>query len=284
MIVKLGAFNTLKVVKTVDFGVYLDGDEEGEILLPTRYVPEGTAPDDMLRVFLYLDNEERMIATTLEPKIQVGQFAYLQVAWTNQFGAFLDWGLMKDLFVPFSEQRIKMEQGNSYIVYCRIDDESNRIVATGKIEHYLSHEIPEYTEGEEVNILVWQKTDLGFKAIVENKFAGLIYDNEIFRPLKTGDQLTAFIKPIREDGKIDLILQKQGYEPVDDFADQFYSYLQQHEGSTTFNDKSSPTEIYDEFKVSKKVFKKAIGELYKRHYILIDKDCIKLTSKPKQQK
>ena len=158
MSIELGKFNTLEVVKTVDFGVYLDGKEEGEILLPTRYVPENCVPGDLLNVFLYLDNEERLIATTLTPLVQVGEFACLEVAWVNEFGAFLNWGLMKDLFVPFREQKMKMQVGKSYVVHAHIDEESYRIVASAKIERYLSKETPTYQAGAEVDILIWQKS------------------------------------------------------------------------------------------------------------------------------
>ena len=163
----------MTVVKSVDFGMYLDGGDEGEILLPTRYVPEGCKPGDVLDVFVYLDQDERPIATTLTPKAMVGEFAYLEVAWVNKFGAFLDWGLMKDLFCPFREQKMRMIKGNSYIVHVHLDKESYRIVASAKVEHYLSDEMPSYHHGAQVDLLVWQKTDLGFKVIVDNKFGGL---------------------------------------------------------------------------------------------------------------
>lgn len=210
MSIELGKFNQLEVVKQVDFGMYLDGGEEGEILLPTRYVPEDCKLGDWLNVFLYLDNEERLIATTLTPLVQVGEFACLEVSWVNQFGAFLNWGLMKDLFVPFSEQKMKMQVGNKYVIHAHIDDESFRIVASAKVDRYLSKEKASYQPGEEVNILIWQKTDLGFKAIIENMYSGLLYDSEIFQTLHTGDVLKAYVKQVREDGKIDLILQKPG--------------------------------------------------------------------------
>jgi len=266
---KLGGYNTLEVIKRVDFGVYLDGGEEGDILLPNRYVPDGTSPGDTLRVFLYLDNEERLIATTLEPKVQVGEFAYLQVVWTNQYGAFLDWGLMKDLFVPFSEQRITMSKNKSYFIYCHIDEDSNRIMATSRIDHFISNEHPDFNAGDRVNIIIWQRTSLGYKAIIENKYAGLLYDNELFRHLEIGDKLEAYVKQIRDDNKIDLIIQKNNVEFVDDFAKQFYDYLKLHDGHTAFCDKTPPDEIYNEFGVSKKIFKKGIGELYRMQLIQI---------------
>lgn len=276
MSIELGKFNQLEVVKQVDFGMYLDGGEEGEILLPTRYVPEDCKVGDWLNVFLYLDNEERLIATTLTPLVQVGEFACLEVSWVNQFGAFLNWGLMKDLFVPFSEQKMKMQVGNKYVIHAYIDDESFRIVASAKVDRYLSKEKAPYQPGEEVNILIWQKTDLGFKAIIENMYSGLLYDSEIFQTLHTGDTLKAYIKQVREDGKIDLILQKPGFEKVDDFSKTLYHYIADHGGRIGLNDKSPAEEIYDVFGVSKKTFKKAVGDLYKKRLILLHEDGIKL--------
>ncbi|MCF2688242.1 GntR family transcriptional regulator [Bacteroides fragilis] len=276
MSIELGKFNQLEVVKQVDFGMYLDGGEEGEILLPTRYVPEDCKVGDWLNVFLYLDNEERLIATTLTPLVQVGEFACLKVSWVNQFGAFLNWGLMKDLFVPFSEQKMKMQVGNKYVIHAYIDDESFRIVASAKVDRYLSKEKAPYQPGEEVNILIWQKTDLGFKAIIENMYSGLLYDSEIFQTLHTGDTLKAYIKQVREDGKIDLILQKPGFEKVDDFSKTLYHYIADHGGRIGLNDKSPAEEIYDVFGVSKKTFKKAVGDLYKKRLILLHEDGIEL--------
>lgn len=271
--IQLGKMNKMTVVKTVDFGVYLDGGEEaGEILLPTRYVPEGCQPGDEVEVFLYLDQEERLIATTLVPKVQVGQFAYLKVNWVNQFGAFLDWGLMKDLFVPFREQKMKMQQDRSYIVYVYIDEESYRIVGTAKVDRYLKHPEPgRYAPGDEVELLIQQKTDLGFKAIVDNQYTGLLYDNEVFRPLHTGNVVKGYIKNVREDGKIDLELQNQhGQASVLGFAQQLHEYLKAHGGHTPLNDKSDSAEIYAEFGVSKKVFKRAVGDLYKHRIVTLD--------------
>ncbi len=278
MSIELGKFNRLEVVKEVDFGMYLDGGDEGEILLPARYVPEDCQIGDMLNVFLYLDNEERLIATTLTPLVQVGEFACLEVAWVNLFGAFLNWGLMKDLFVPFSEQKMKMQVGKKYIVHAHLDDESYRIVASAKVDRYLSKEKAEYQPGEEVNILIWQKTDLGFKAIIENKFGGLLYDSEIFQPLHTGMVLKAYVKQIREDGKIDLVLQKPGFEKVDDFSKTLLEYIREHDGYTSLNDKSPADDIYAAFGVSKKTFKKAVGDLYKKHLVVLQEDGIRLAS------
>ena len=276
MNIELGKFNQLEVVKEVDFGLYLDGGEEGEILLPTRYVPEGCQVGDMLNVFLYLDIDERLIATTLTPLVQVGQFACLEVAWVNQFGAFLNWGLMKDLFVPFSEQKMKMQVGRKYVIHAHLDDESYRIVASAKVERYLSKDRPEYASGDEVNILIWQKTDLGFKAIIDNKYSGLLYENEIFSTLQTGMEMKAFVKQVREDGKVDLILQKPGFEKIDDFSKTLLNYIRENDGRIRLNDKSPAEDIYATFGVSKKTFKKGVGDLYKKHLITLHEDGITL--------
>ena len=276
MSIELGKFNQLEVVKQVDFGMYLDGGEEGEILLPTRYVPEDCKLGDWLNVFLYLDNEERLIATTLTPLVQVGEFACLEVSWVNQFGAFLNWGLMKDLFVPFSEQKMKMQVGRKYVIHAHLDDESYRIVASAKVERYLSKDRPEYASGDEVNILIWQKTDLGFKAIIDNKYSGLLYENEIFSTLQTGMEMKAFVKQVREDGKVDLILQKPGFEKIDDFSKTLLNYIRENDGRIRLNDKSPAEDIYATFGVSKKTFKKGVGDLYKKHLITLHEDGITL--------
>lgn len=274
--IKLGKYNQLEVVKEVDFGVYLNGDEDGEILLPKRYVPEGTKPGDILNVFIYLDMEERLVATTLQPYVQVGEFACLEVAWVNQFGAFLNWGLMKDLFVPFREQKMKMQKGKRYVVYVHLDEESYRIVASAKVEHFLSTEKPDYQPGQEVEVLVWQRTDLGYKVIVENKFSGMLYHNEIFQPLEVGMRLAAFIKQVRPDGKIDLVLQQAGARKVDDFSEVLWQYIKDNDGFTPLNDKTDAEVIYHTFGVSKKTFKKAVGELYKKRRIVLKEDGIHL--------
>lgn len=274
--IKLGKYNQLEVVKEVDFGVYLNGDEDGEILLPKRYVPEGTKPGDVLNVFIYLDMEERLVATTLQPYVQVGEFACLEVAWVNQFGAFLNWGLMKDLFVPFREQKMKMQKGKRYVVYVHLDEESYRIVASAKVEHFLSTEKPDYQPGQEVEVLVWQRTELGYKVIVENKFSGMLYHNEIFQPLEVGMRLTAFMKQVRPDGKIDLVLQKAGARKVDDFSEVLWQYIKDNDGFTPLNDKTDAEVIYHTFGVSKKTFKKAVGDLYKKRRIVLEEDGIHL--------
>ncbi len=275
MKLELGKTNTLRVVRRAEQGLYLSGGPE-DILLPNRYVPEGTEIGDEIDVFVYLDNEERLIATTETPKAQVGDFAWLEVAWVNNYGAFLDWGLMKDLFVPFREQKMKMQKGKSYLVHLHIDPETYRIMASAKVERYLSTDFPSYHGGDEVEVLVWQKTDLGFKAIVDNRFQGLLFDDEIFRSLHSGDRLKAYVKQVRPDGKIDLSLQKKGQKAVHDFSDILLEHLRANGGTTPLGDKSPAEEIYALFGVSKKVFKKAVGDLYKQRLITIEPEGLKL--------
>lgn len=270
--------NHMKVVRKADFGLYLDGGPTGDILLPNRYVPKGTKIGDELDVFLYLDQEERPIATTQKPLAMVGDFAHLEVAWVNEHGAFLNWGLMKDVFCPFREQKMRMEQEKSYIVYIHLDEESYRIVASAKVEKFLSKEKPSYKSNDEVRILVWQKTDLGFKVIVDNKYQGLIYDNQIFRELHTGDKLKAYVSAVRPDGKIDVALQKSGREQTTDFSERLHEYLFYHDGYCPLTDKSPAEEIYNVFHVSKKVFKRAVGDLYKKRIITLAPDGIELKS------
>lgn len=286
----LGQKNLLKAAWKVDFGMYLEGDEEGKILLPNRYVPEGLEVGDEVEVFVYLDNEERRVATTLEPKAMVGDFAYLEVAWVNEFGAFLDWGLMKDLFCPFREQKKRMEEGRSYIVHVHLDEESYRIMASAKVEKWLENdklvktnekqdeeeESPRIHVGDKVSALIWQKTDLGFKAIIENKYGALLYDSQVFKDIHTGDRVDAYITKIRPDGKIDIALQQSGRQHTEDFAEQLLRYLQYRGGRCRLGDKSSAEEIKEQFGVSKKTYKRAIGDLYKRRLIAINDDGIEL--------
>lgn len=265
--IKLGDYNTLTVTKFVDFGLYLDDGDEGEILLPSRYVPAGTKVGDTLDVFIYLDQEERPVATTEKPLARVGDFAYLECAWTNQYGAFLAWGLMKDLFCPFREQKKRMERGESYIVHVHVDEDSFRIAASAKVEHYLDDSPPPYQKGDAVDLLVWQKTDLGFKVIVDNRFSGLVYQDQIFQFIHTGDRLQGFVEQVRPDGKIDIRLQQTGRRLTEDFAETLLQYLKDHDGYCDLGDKSEAEDIKHRFQVSKKTFKRAVGDLYKRRLI-----------------
>lgn len=286
---QLGKKNVLKAAWRVDFGMYLEGGGyEDKILLPERYVPEDLKVGDEIEVFLYLDNEERLIATTLEPKAMVGDFAYLEVAWVNEYGAFLDWGLMKDLFCPFREQKRRMEKGRSYIVHVHIDEDSYRIVASAKVEKYLvrtwtdsngkqGEPVP-YQVDDEVDLLVWQKTDLGFKVIIDNAYAGLLYDTQIFRNLHTGDRVKGYISNVRPDGKIDVKLQKGGHEHAVDFSQRLLRYLQTQGGRCRLGDKSDAAEIRDQFGVSKRTYKQAVGELYRQRLIIITDKGIELVN------
>lgn len=276
--IKLGDYNRLTVLKEVDFRMYLDGGVEGEILLPSRYVPEGCKPGDELDVFIYLDQDEKVIATTLHPLAKVGDFAWLEVAWVNEYGAFLNWGLMKDLFCPFREQKKRMQKGERYIVYVKLDEESYRIMATAKVDKYLNQEMPKYKHGDEVQLLVQQKTELGFKVIIDNAFGGLVYENQVFRPITTGDRLKGYINNVRPDGKIDVTLQPTGRRQTEEFSDVLLRYLQENGGHCSLGDKSLAELIADRFKVSKKTFKKAVGDLYRKRIITISDSGIDLVT------
>ena len=278
--IKLGDYNRLTIVKEVDFGIYLDGGDEGEILLPKRYVPENCKPGDELEVFLYLDQDERLIATTQHPLAKVGEFACLEVAWVNQYGAFLNWGLMKDLFCPFHEQKQRMEIGNRYVVAVFIDEESYRIAASAKVEHFFATNFPPYQGGEKVDLLVWQTTDLGFKVIIDNAYPGLVYRSQVFKSIRIGDCLQGYIMGVRPDGKIDVSLQPHGRQQTTDFAETLLQYLKDHDGFCELGDKSDAQDIKHRFEVSKKVYKKAIGDLYRRRLITLEDAGIRLVEAP----
>ncbi len=260
--IELGDYNVLTVAKEVDFGLYLDGGEMGEILLPQRYVPQDCKVGDEIEVFLYLDIDEKLVATTLRPLAKVGDFAFLEVAWVNEYGAFLNWGLMKDLFCPFREQKMKMEKGKGYIVHVHLDPNSYRIVASAKVDRYFSAEPHNYRPGQGVELLVWQKTDLGFKAIIDNKYPALLYKDQIFKDIRTGDRMRAYINNVREDGKIDVALQPTGRRMTATLSEQLLRYVGDNGGVCHLTDKSPAEEIYSTFQVSKKNFKKAVGDLY----------------------
>jgi hypothetical protein len=272
----IGLMNELEVVKTVDFGIYLDGGPHGEILMQKRYVPENSKPGDVLNVFIYLDSEDRLLATSETPKAMVGEFAMLKVISVTAVGAFLDWGLPKDLLVPFREQQQRMEEGKSYLVYVYLDDESQRIVATSKLDKCVDNIPVDYEVGEEVDLLIAGQTDLGYKAIIDNSHWGMIYKNEVFQDLKTGQLLKGFIKTIREDEKIDLSLQKEGYEKIDDMSQVILNKLAANNGFLPYTDKTDPELIKKTFQISKKNFKKAIGSLYKHRLVSLEEDGIRM--------
>lgn len=278
--VETGKLNKLKVVKEVEFGLYLDGGRQGEILLPVRYVPKGCVPGDEIEVFIYRDSEDRIIATTEKPYIMVGEFACLKVVSTNAIGAFLDWGLPKDLLVPFAEQKPRMETGKRYVVRAYIDDASDRIVASARLDDFLYDDSEgDFEAGEEVNLFVANKSDLGYKIIINNSHWGLLHYHEVVRPLKRGEQLKGFIKQIREDGKIDLTLHKRGRDKTDDAADIVLKVLRREGGFIAVSDKSPPNVITAQFGLSKAMYKKAIGMLYKRRIIALADEGIRLIEK-----
>lgn len=273
---QIGKLNHLEVLKELEFGIYLDGGELGEVLMPKRYVPEGTMLGDFIEAFIYLDSEDRLIATTEKPLAQVEEFALLEVVSVTSVGAFLNWGLPKDLFVPFREQRKPMEVGKKYLVYVYLDTDSKRIAASSKIENYLDNIPVDYDENEEVDLIIVNETDLGYNAIIDYSHLGVLYKNEVFQELNPGDKVQGYIKKIRTDGKIDLRLDKIGYEKIISFVDRIIIELQKNKGFLPLTDKSSPEEIYKTFKISKKNFKAAIGALYKKRFIALEEDGIRL--------
>ncbi|MCD8042194.1 MAG: S1-like domain-containing RNA-binding protein [Tannerellaceae bacterium] len=273
---EIGKYNTLTIVKDLDFGVYLDGGNGLEILLPARYVPKNVKPGVEVEVFIYHDNEGRLIATTDRPYAIAGEFAFMTVKSVNDMGAFLEWGIMKDLLVPFREQKAKMREGGVYLVYVHVDHVTQRIVASAKIDKYLDNVIPEYTPNQEVNLLVAEETEIGYKVIINNLHWGLVYRNEVFRPLETGDRLKGYIKEVREDEKIDVSLTPLGYKKVTSITDRILDSLKGQRGFLPVHDKSDPEQIYALFQCSKKAFKQAIGALYKEKKIRIEPNGIRL--------
>lgn len=276
---QIGKFNTLKINRMVDFGAYLDGEELGEILIPARYLSEDNKPDDLVDVFVSLDSEDRLIATTDKPLGEVGKFAYLTVKDINKTGAFLDWGLHKDLLVPFREQKANMVIGRSYLVYIFVDDETKRIVASAKLDKFLNNTIPDYKQNEEVDIIIDSETELGYTAIINHLHSGILYQNEVFEALDKGQQLKAYIKKIRPDEKIDLTLYKLGYTKISSMASDILDILKSNGGFMPINDKTDAELIYDTFGISKKNFKKSIGSLFKERIITIEKEGIRIVKK-----
>lgn len=278
--IKLGDYNTLRITRFTDHGAYLDGGALGEILMPKAYVERSMRPGTEVNVFVYLDQSERLVGTFETPLARVGDFAFLEVAWVNEFGAFLNWGLMKDLFVPFREQKMPMQQGRSYLVHIHIDEQSRRIVASAKVERYLQPAKPSaYHRGQEVEVIVQQKTPLGFKVIADNHCAGMIYDNQIFGNdiPHAGDVLTATIVTVRPDGKLDLSLQRIGKGRFRDFAEELLADLHAAPShSLPYSDYSSPEELNERWGVSKKTFKRALGMLLKSGKINLFDDHVEL--------
>ncbi len=272
---QIGVYHELEVGKEVDFGFYLNS-EVGEILLPTKYVPEGLKVGDKINVFIYRDSEDRIIATTLDPLAKLGDFAALQVKDTNDHGAFMEWGLEKDLFVPTREQPIRYVVGRTHVVRVCLDHKTDRLIGTGKLRAFFDSDVSELEEGQEVDLLIYNQTDKGYTAVVNQKYTGLIYGNEVFEPIAVGDKKIGFIKKIREDGKLDLTLNAIGKEAMDENMQIVHNLLKLHDGFLPYHDKSDAAEITDFFNMSKKAFKKAIGGLYKSKAITLEEDGIKL--------
>ena len=258
---EIGKTAGLRVVNKLDAGVYLDGGALGEIFMPRSYASGDYRTGDVVEVFIFPDAEGRILATTSRPYAIVGDFALLKVSSLTPVGAFLDWGLKKDLLVPFSEQKQKMVEGKSYLVYVYLDEKSNRIVASSKLGRFLDKETIEFQEGQRVDLLIFSRTGIGYTAIINSSRRGMLYKNEIFQPLKTGQRITGFIKKVRADGKIDLCLQKPGREKIDDVADKIIDTLKKSKGFISVTDKSPPDVIYRLFGASKKTFKKAMPPL-----------------------
>nr|WP_064495241.1 S1-like domain-containing RNA-binding protein [Pseudomonas chengduensis] len=274
----IGRMNSLQVVKHTDFGLYLDGGADGEILLPKRYIPKDTPSevDDWLNVFLYLDSEDKLIATTLKPKIQLGEFASLKVVDINRVGLFFDWGLPKDLLLPHSEEKRPLQIGDYCVIYLYLDKRTRRLTATARLDRHLDKVPANYQVGQEVDLLVVERTDLGFKAIIDGKHWGLIHKNELFKFIRSGMREKGYIKELRADGKISLSLQPIGHEAASGLAEQIIERLRAQGGVLALGDKSPPELISEHFRVSKSNFKKAIGGLYKQGLIRIHDDRIEL--------
>lgn len=274
--ISIGKYNTLRIERFAPPGLYLEDEEGEEVLLPNRWITEDMKVDDELEVFIYKDSEDRIIATTEKPYILRDEFGYLEVKQVTPIGAFLGWGLDKDLLVPFKEQRAKMREGGRYLVYLYLDVETWRLSASAKIQKYLETEDIELEEGEEVDLLICERTDLGVKVIINNLYQGLLYGNELFKEVRMGDKTTGYVKTIREDGKIDVALEKQGYKSVEPNAQKILDILAQNEGYLGLHDKSDPEKIKYQLGMSKKLFKKAIGSLYKEKRIVIEEKGIRL--------
>lgn len=276
---KLGQYNKLKVVKLVDFGLYLDGGNGVEILLPVRYIESPVQIGDELDVFVYTDSEDRLIATTEKPLAQVGEFAYLRVQEVNRIGAFLDWGLPKNLLVPFREQRVTMRRGEQYLVYIYVDDNTKRIVASAKVDKFIGNLIPKYKTGDKVEALVMFQNEVGYRMIVDNLHYGILYFNEVFTSLSIGQKVVAYVKRSRYDGKLDLTLSDKADRRISELAERLYEYIVNSGGEVDVCDSSSPEDIKFRFSCSKKDFKKAVGMLFKQHRIIILENGLRLSPK-----
>jgi len=274
---EIGKYNTLNIIAVTDNGVYLDGGDLGEILLPNRYVPADCQVGKKVDVFIYSDTADRLVATTEKPLGQVGEFVSLKVVQINKMGAFLDWGLPKDLLVPYNQQHSAMEEGKYYLVRIFLDQHTDRIAASSKLDKFIDVWPAEYRQGDKVKLIIGGKTDLGFKAIINDLHWGLLYDNEIFQPLRIGKKIDGYIKQVREDGRLDLILTRGSKNTVNNFADKLLAQLEKNNGFIPLHDKSTPELIQRTLGVSKKTFKATIGNLMKKGKLSIEKDGIRKT-------
>jgi predicted RNA-binding protein (virulence factor B family) len=274
--VEIGKINHLNVVKKVDFGVYLDGDDLGEILLPERDVPPGCVVGEGLDVFIYLDSEDLLIATTQTPKAMVGECAFLKVIEVNAVGAFLDWGLSKDLLVPYGEQQKPMEVGQFYVVYLYVDDASERIAGSSRLNKFVVDTSPYFKVHQKVELLICEQTDLGYKAVVNQSVIGLLFNSDVIKPVRYGETLQGYVKQVRADNKLDLCLQLVTREALDDLSEKILAFIQAEGGQTTLTDKSAPELIAKQFGVSKSSYKKALGKLYQKRLVLIEKHQVSL--------
>lgn len=272
----IGRRAELSVLRIIPHGAILDGGDLGDILLPQRYVDSELKEDDKIDVFVYFDSEDRIVATTEQPYVMRDQFAFLDVKEVNKIGAFMDWGLLKDLFIPFREQKANIQSGGNYLIFCYYDQESERLVGSTKTLKFLDVTPPEYNFRDAVEILITDEHELGFRCIVDHLYSGMIYHNEIFSPVYIGETHKAYVKNIREDDKIDVSLQPIGTQQSTSKKDPIIEYLKSHDGVMFITDKSEPEMIYETFGMSKKTFKKAIGHLYKEQRIRLEKDKITL--------
>lgn len=275
---EIGRYNTLELLRITSVGAYL-GDEQGnDVLLPTKWIPGGAVVGDRLDVFVYTDSEDRPIATTLTPHAVVNEFGFMRVNQVNDVGAFLDWGIEKDLFVPFREQRMKMQEGRSYVVYLYFDLNTGRVAASNRLSRFLDNEELTVAVGDEVQLLVYERTDLGYKVIVNHLHTGVVYANEVVRPLHVGEKHTGHVRKVRDDNKLDISLQPIGYAAVEPNGLLILELLKQNKGFLPYTDRTDPEVIRQKLGMSKKVFKKAVGLLYRQRRITIEDDGLRLTS------
>lgn len=273
---QIGKFNTLEVVSIKEFGVYLDGENLDSILLPSKQCPDQVAVGDFVNAFIYFDSEDRLIATRETPKAQVGECAALTVKAVNNVGAFLDWGLAKDLLVPFNQQRKPMAEGERHVVYLYLDEFTDRIAGSAKLSNFLREETTNYQKNDRVDLMIVKRTNIGYQAIVDQLYLGVLFNDDVLQPLKPGHRLSGYIKQVRDDNKFDLAIQLQGHEARVDLSEQIINALKQNDGRLPLSDRSSPDLIYRHFQASKGNFKKALGRLYKQRQIIIEPDCIRL--------